>query len=172
MRHFTNERGSALVELSLVLPLFLLMFVGTAELGRMAYASIEVVTAARSGVAYGSQNHITASDTAGMAVAAKSDGPNVAPITVSAGACICPASAATTSVPACNTNFISYVNPTTSGTTTNTPVTNSFTCPTAITATTEYVQVNTTATVQTMAHYLNLPSTFTLNGSATMVVEQ
>jgi Flp pilus assembly protein TadG len=168
IRDSRNDTGSALLELALVVPIFVLLFTGAAEFGRLAYAAIEVTNAARAGAAYGVQNHATASDVTGMTVAATSDGPNVAPITVWAGPCICPSSSATSSVPACSgtTAFTSNIS-----TTTN-PVSYSFACPSDITSATEFVQVNTTASVSTFLHYPGLPSSYTVNGSATMVVEQ
>jgi Flp pilus assembly protein TadG len=158
-RKLRDNTGGALVELALVLPLFVVIVLGAAEFGRLAYASIEVTNAARAGVAYGAQNHVTASDTTGIRVAATTDGPNVAPINVYAGPCVCPASSATTSFLACSTtNFFSHAN--------------SFTCPSSITTTTEYIQVNTSATVSTLVHVPGFPSSYTVNGSATMIVEQ
>src|SRR5271156_1139727 len=85
-----NDHGQAFVELALVLPIFLLLLVGVAELGHLAYASIEVSNAARAGVAYGAQSHITASDPAGIQLAATQDSPNITGITASvAQACSC-----------------------------------------------------------------------------------
>lgn len=168
MHDSEKDMGSALLELALVVPIFLLLFVGAAEFGRLAYAAIEVANAARAGVAYGAQNHATASDVIGMTAATTSDGPNVSPITVWAGPCICPSSSATTSVPACSAagTFTS------STSSTENPASYAFTCPTDITTATEFVQVNTTANVNTFLHYPGLPSSYTLNGSATVVVEQ
>jgi hypothetical protein len=158
-----NNIGSALVELSLVLPIFLLLTVGSAEFGRLAYAAIEVTNAARAGVAYGAQSHVTASDPTGMRVSASSDGPNVVPITVYAGPCLCPSASATASVPACSTkSFIAGTG----------AVSYPFTCPSSITSTTEFVQVNTSASVSTFLHYPGLPSIYTLSGSSTMMVAE
>ena len=41
------ERGSALVELALTMPILILLFVGAAEFASLSYASIEVSNAAR-----------------------------------------------------------------------------------------------------------------------------
>src|SRR5271163_1698666 len=68
-----GDVGQAFVELALVLPIFLLLLVGAAELGRIAYASIEVSNAARAGAAYGAQSHITASDIGGIQLAVTAD---------------------------------------------------------------------------------------------------
>jgi Flp pilus assembly protein TadG len=65
-----DEMGQAFVELAIVLPVAILLLVGAAEIGRLAFASIEVSNAARAGVAYGAQSHVTASDIAGIQTAA------------------------------------------------------------------------------------------------------
>jgi Flp pilus assembly protein TadG len=156
-----SELGSAFVELALVLPIFSLLIVGAAEFGRLAYASIEVSNAARAGVSFGAQNHADASNSSEMAAVAALDASNISGMTANAGPCICPASSATASVPACSTTFFS-----------GTPGSNSFTCPSTDTSTTEYVQVDTQATVSTLFHYPGLPTSYTLSGTATMTVEQ
>ena len=85
-----DEGGGAFVELALVVPIFGLLLVGAAEFGRLAYADIEVSNAARAGVAYGAQNHATASDTSGMQTAATQDAPDVTSIAATASTfCTC-----------------------------------------------------------------------------------
>jgi len=44
-----GEQGQALVEMALVLPLFLLLLFGVIEMGRVGYAYISVINAAREG---------------------------------------------------------------------------------------------------------------------------
>jgi Flp pilus assembly protein TadG len=78
------ESGQSLVELALVLPILLLLLVGTIEIGRFAYYSILVANAARAGAQYGAQGLLTAADNAGMLTAAQNDGQNVTGLTVSA----------------------------------------------------------------------------------------
>jgi Flp pilus assembly protein TadG len=58
-----NEKGSALVELALILPLMLLLFAGIVDLGRAFFYSNTVAGAAEAGALYGSQYP---SDTTGM----------------------------------------------------------------------------------------------------------
>lgn len=58
-----NDKGSALVELALILPLVLLLFMGIVDLGRAFYYSNTVARAAEAGALYGSQNP---TDTTGM----------------------------------------------------------------------------------------------------------
>src|SRR5487761_1520239 len=72
-----GDLGQAMVELALIMPIFVLLIVGAAEFGHLAYAAIEVTNAARAGVAYGSQTHITASDDVDIQLAAIKDGSNV-----------------------------------------------------------------------------------------------
>lgn len=157
-RILREDLGSAFVELALILPTFFILIVGAAEFGRLAFASIEVSNAARAGVAYGSRNHATASNSSAMQAAALGDAADITSTTAQAGPCICPASAATTSVPACTTAFFTGASPFSS-------------CP-AVTSTTEYVQVNTQATVISVFQLPGFPASYTLNGSATMPVEQ
>jgi Flp pilus assembly protein TadG len=145
-----GDSGQAFVELALVLPVFVLLLVGAVELGRLAYASIEVSNAARAGAAYGSQNHITASDTANIRLAATKDSPEVTSVSaVVTQACYC----------------------------SNAPGTG-ITCSTAGSTCTspdrilEDVQVTTTAPVQTLFGFPGVPSTVTLRGQAIMRVQQ
>lgn len=72
-RRFRNESGQALVEAALTLPMLTLMLLGTAELGRVAFAAIELSNAARAGVQYGAQTPVTAADTNGIQTAAEQD---------------------------------------------------------------------------------------------------
>ncbi len=146
-----NDVGQALVELALLFPMLILLIVGAAEFGRLAYAAIEVSTAARAGVAYGAQSHITASDYAGMQLAATQDAPNVAGISATAtNYCAC--SSAPSAPVSCTTVLTS--------------------CSPAPLHSLEYVHVNTSATVDTMFNYPGFPHAFTLTGQATMRVEQ
>ncbi len=89
------EGGASLVEFAAVLPLLLLMVLGTIDFGRLAYMYIEVHNAARAGAAYGAQNHITASNNTGMQTAATNDAsdlPATSPTSFTATAshfCVC-----------------------------------------------------------------------------------
>src|ERR1700759_2276170 len=76
-RDLYGDKGQAFVELALVLPIFFLLLIGAVELGRLAYASIEVSNAARAGVAYAAQNHTTAQDATNIQLAATQDAPNI-----------------------------------------------------------------------------------------------
>jgi Flp pilus assembly protein TadG len=68
-----REDGNSLVEVALLLPILTMLLVGTVDLGRMAYMSIEVSNASRAGVQYGQQNSTTWADVAGMETAATND---------------------------------------------------------------------------------------------------
>jgi Flp pilus assembly protein TadG len=57
-----GERGSSLIELALILPVLLLMLVGSIDFGRAFFVAIEVSSAAEAGVDYGIQQ---AADTSG-----------------------------------------------------------------------------------------------------------
>ncbi|HVJ48565.1 TadE family protein [Desulfitobacterium sp.] len=50
MKLHQEERGQAMVEMALILPLFLLLLFGMIEMGRVGYAYVTVSNAARSGV--------------------------------------------------------------------------------------------------------------------------
>jgi Flp pilus assembly protein TadG len=155
-RNLTEDVGQAFVELALVMPIFILLLVGAAELGRLAYASIEVSNAARAGVAYGAQNGTTASDAVNIQAAATQDAPNLTSLTATATrSCSCESSGGViTPFASCAGN-----------------VTNLTTCPSP-SRIVEYVQVSTTAPVNTLFHFPGIPSTVTFNGFATMRVEQ
>ncbi len=57
LRH--GETGGALVETALTLPLLVTLTLGSVELARVAYTSIEVANAAKAAVSYGAQNLTT-----------------------------------------------------------------------------------------------------------------
>lgn len=143
-----HDMGQAMVELALLMPIFVLLIVGAAEFGRLAYAAIEVTNAARAGGAYGAQNHITASDNTNIQLAATSDGSNVTGLTAtSSHFCYC----------------------STGGSVSCTNALASCTSPARII---EYVQVNTTANVSPIFNYPGISKTFTVTGQAIMRVEQ
>jgi Flp pilus assembly protein TadG len=143
-----DERGQAFVELALVLPIFVLLLVGAAEIGRIAFATIEVSNAARAGVSYGAQNHATASDSSGIQTAAIQDGPDLTDLqAVATRACTCSSGTTITCANAA-ANCLA---------------------PSRII---EYVQVQTSAVVGTVFKFPGIPNSITLNGYAIMRVEQ
>ncbi|MGB7189961.1 MAG: TadE/TadG family type IV pilus assembly protein [Acidobacteriaceae bacterium] len=169
-RNLRNDRGGSLVELALALPLLCLLLIGSVELGRMAYASIEVSNAARAAVAYGSQNPTTAALSADMATAATLDAADL----TSMGATL-----ATNATEACVCDNVDS-----SGNVTSTPITVCagpastalIQCPLVAASGTNtivhYVQATTSATVNTIFNYPGIPTSFTLHGYAQMRVLQ
>jgi Flp pilus assembly protein TadG len=148
MRFLREDCGQAFVELALILPLFIVLLVGAAELGRLAYASIEVANAARAGVAYAAQSHITASDTVGIQSAATQDAPDVLGLTA---AVIISCSCTDGTMITCSNGATRCASPA---------------------RILEYVQVNTASSVDTVFHLPAVPASVTLRGQAMMRVEQ
>lgn len=166
---FRDNRGQALVELALVVPILTLLMLGAVELGRIAYFAIEIESSARAGASYGSVNRGTAGDITMIKQAAADDVPDISNLNVTPGtACVCqtitnsstgtsysyqPASGTT----ACSTSYIKSCS--------------------AVTATSRqvaitYVTVATSAQVDPIIHLPGLPQTFTLHGSCKMRVLQ
>jgi Flp pilus assembly protein TadG len=135
-----HEEGGAIAETALTAPLLVVLVVGSVEFARVAYASIEVVNAARAGVSYGAQSGLTASDTAGITWAATHDGVNIPGMTVTnvaIGYVCSDGSAATGTPPACTTAGLE-----------------------------ETLTVQTQVRMNPLIHVPGLPATYTLNGSA------
>jgi Flp pilus assembly protein TadG len=97
-----KDEGSALVELAFVVPILSALVLGAAELGRIAWAAIEVTNAAHAGVQYGTSSHAAATDfvnsngtyTGGIATAALADadkigGSSTLTVTSISNACTC-----------------------------------------------------------------------------------
>jgi hypothetical protein len=73
LNHSSSERGGALVEIAVTLPVMIALLIGTADFARVFYLTIELTNAARAGAQYGAQNLGGAADlTAIEAVAAGS----------------------------------------------------------------------------------------------------
>src|ERR1700756_3320722 len=90
-RRIRDNQGAALVELALTAPLLLFITIGAAELGRIAYAAIEVESAARAGASYGAVNIDNAlNSSSSIQQAAYNDAPNLTTMTATVGtACVC-----------------------------------------------------------------------------------
>jgi Flp pilus assembly protein TadG len=112
VRHcFIDGEGSSFIELALVLPLLLLIFIPAVDLGRAFYAAIEVSSAAEAGAMYGVQNP---SDVAGMESASTSGASNLSGISATATyGCECSdgtsSVASCTTPPACTYNYVNYI---------------------------------------------------------------
>lgn len=65
-RVVTSERGSALVEMAVCLPILLLLLFGSIDFGRVFYTSMELNNAARAGAQYGAFNLARSGNTATM----------------------------------------------------------------------------------------------------------
>jgi Flp pilus assembly protein TadG len=111
----SSEAGTSLVEVSIFLPLLLLVLMGVADFGRAYYLAIEVEGASHAGAAYGSQ-HVT--DTTGMQNAAKLNSPDVSGL-VATGSWGCECSDGTSSsascslTPTCTVNVVYFAKVTT-----------------------------------------------------------
>ena len=146
-----REDAQSLIELSLVVPLFLLLLIGSAELARVAWAAILTANAARAGAAYGSQSVNTETQVGVIKAYAANDGVNLTNlVTTPTNFCTCSDGS---SIPAglCGSALTYCVAPATIF---------------------NYVQVNTSSTVTPLIHYPGLPRTFTVTGQSIMVIEQ
>jgi hypothetical protein len=79
-----RQRGSAILELAIAVPLLALILAGTMEFGRAFYAAAEVANAARAGVQFAAVNPANASNYTGMQQAATNDAVNVSGLTATA----------------------------------------------------------------------------------------
>lgn len=167
-----NERGSALVELALTLPLLVAIIVGAVELGRVAYFAIELTNAARAGAAYGAQNLGVAfqSPPTQIEAAAQNDAPDITLTwnTAPTQACTCETiyynGSASTYNPATPGSCGTASNP-------NPPI---FSCGVTTSTYTQqvvsYIQVAPQATINTIFKYPGIPTSFTLSGFSQMRV--
>ena len=134
-----------MVEMAAVLPVLALLLLAAADFGRLYYTNIEVVDAARAGAQYGSQSVITAADAPGMRRSASNAAPDLSGMSPTASQCTCIGGS---SVTTCPTSY----------------------CTTSPTGT--FVEVDTSATYNTIVSWPGIPSSVTLNGKAVMLVEQ
>jgi Flp pilus assembly protein TadG len=133
-----------LLELALVTPLLLVMFLGVADFGRVLYTAIVLSQAARAGASYGAQTNGTTGDTAGIRDAALSEATELGAIGVtSARICECPGGA----VVACNATCAGYGVPRVA------------------------VQVTTTWTFETLTVFPGVPDTVNLSRTARVRVQ-
>jgi Flp pilus assembly protein TadG len=76
------QRGAALIEFAIVVPLLMMLLVGLIEVGRFMYFAILVGNAARAGVQWGAIDRRTAVDSSGMQTAALNDGQGISGLSV------------------------------------------------------------------------------------------
>lgn len=167
---WNGNRGSALIELALSMPLFLLLIMGTFELGRVAYFAIEVKNAARAGASFGAVNRGNATLTDTIRYAAANDAPDLPNLQTTPGTtCVC--ETVTTSG---GTVTQSY-NPS-SGTVSCSNFTgiNAGACSTNTATQLQivvyYVTVSTRVDLDPLVHLPGLPKIFSLNGYCQMRV--
>jgi Flp pilus assembly protein TadG len=142
--------GQSILEMALVLPILLLLLVGTIEIGRFAYYSILVASAARAGAQYGAQNLATAADKTGIQTAALNDGQNVTGLTVP--------TATIQQLCGCNGSSLSTTCPATGCAKPEHPLV--------------YIQVQAQGTFSSLFSYPGIPASITINSMEKMRVAQ
>jgi Flp pilus assembly protein TadG len=80
-----GNTGSALVELAVVLPLLVLIIIGTVDFARVFYTAIELTNAARAGTQYAASLTTRPNDVTGINNVVQGASSNIAPITVTLG---------------------------------------------------------------------------------------
>lgn len=153
-----RERGSALVEVALIVSFFALpLLIGGSEVGTLAYESMEVSDAAYVGASYGMTSTVNAANAAGIILAAQTEasdfGINLVVVPTTYFVC----SQAMTGTQYAGVNAQSNATAECTGTGNH-----------AL----ELVQVQTSATVTPKIHLPSMPSSFTFNGLSVMEVEQ
>jgi Flp pilus assembly protein TadG len=144
-KNYQSERGGALVELALVLPILAALVVGAAEFTVVERAAMEVSNAAMAGVQYGTQEPNTAADVTGIGTAAQNDAPDITlKPTTATESCICSDGSASTCLPTdCSGSNIETI-----------------------------LTVTTSTTVSPPVHLPGLPSSYTLTGQAIQKVKE
>lgn len=143
LRH--GETGGALVETALTLPLLVTLTLGSVELARVAYTSIEVANAAKAAVSYGAQNLTTVVDTTGIQTVATNDASDLYAVTTATSkSYICADNSASTGA---NTDCVNSQIET-------------------------ILTVTTTTTMTPIVHIPGLPTKYTLHGQAVQKVLQ
>jgi Flp pilus assembly protein TadG len=147
-----DNSGQSIIEMALLSPLLILLFLGAAEYGRLYYIGIEVTNAAHAGVEYGTQGNAYAQDNTNIMQAALNEEADLINKNV-------PLQLTTSSITVqqlCATVYSA------------TPSTCSFTSPNPI----EYVKVDTQVTVDSLFNSYGFAKTYTLHGSAIMRVRE
>jgi Flp pilus assembly protein TadG len=144
-----RDDAQSLVELALVVPLFILLLLGSAEFAQFAWASVLTSNAARAGASWGAIGPGNAGDsTGGIETAAAADSVNLTGLTTTSNVtCVCSSGAA---IQRCITTALGVATALSD-------------CPSPATIT-NYVTVNTTSTVSIFGQ------SFTTTGQSTLVV--
>src|SRR5437773_6675155 len=147
---WNSERGQAIVEMTLLLPFFLLLLMGVIDFSRVFYTALTVSHAARAGAQYGAQSNGKSQDTAGMqaaAIAAAQDDIDTSSLTVTA-----------TNYCKCTPDGVTF--------------TAMATCTSSCLNTRQiYVQVTTSKTFQTLRNYPGIPHTIPLSRTAILLAK-
>jgi Flp pilus assembly protein TadG len=150
-----EERGSAIVELALILGLFgAPLLLGTVQVSTLLYSSIEVSSAAHSGAMYGMMSSTFAADNAGMTTAAQQEASDFG-----ASLAVTP-----TTYYACSANL--------DGAQYATQTAASSACSGTGNHPLQFVQVNVSVPVTPPVRFPGLPATITLSAKSAMEVEE
>ena len=142
-RLLSCQRGAAVVEFAVAVPVFAFMLIGLIETTRYTFFGITAAHAARAAVQYGAQNVVTAADTTGMKNAATADVGNPSAWTVTPTH-LCTSSGSVITCPNGSGAMVSSL--------------------------TYFVQVQVTGTFTPLIRYPGLPSSVPVTASATMRV--
>lgn len=160
-RELKDNSGSALVEVALAAPLFLLMIMGAFELGRVAHFAIEVQNAARSGASFGGENQGNATSTTAITQAAQNDAPDLSNLTAAPStSCVCETLTSGTISFSPSSGTVSCSDPTITAC--------SGSSSTVTYRVVSYVTVSTQATLNSVFQVGALPGSYTLHGNSTM----
>lgn len=80
-----SDRGGAMVELAVILPVLVLLVIGVVDYGRAFYTSVTVANAARAGAEWGAQGPTFYVNIAGMKSFAQQDGQEAGTLALNAG---------------------------------------------------------------------------------------
>ena len=131
------SRGQSAAEFAMVAPVLLLLLVGVADFGRVFYTAIELNNAARAGTQYGIQSPANGADIAGMVQAAENDASDISGLTATASEyCECPDG----TTQACSSTPCADMR--------------------------VYVEVDTSATFNTLLDYPGVPASVSLKGKS------
>jgi hypothetical protein len=162
-RDLHRNRGSAIVELALVLSIFgVPTLLGTADSSTFIFGSIEVSNAAHAGAMYGMMSSNVATDTAGITSTAKADVPDIPAANVT----VTPTSYYACSAAQGGAHYTGTGNQATAAALSNA----TSACTGAGNYPLEFVQVNLSAPVTLPFHCCGLPAAITLNSQSVMEV--
>lgn len=142
-----GEAGQALIETAISLTMLIIMLIGAVEVGRIAWAAIQVTNAAKAAVQYGDYTLEDSDDIQGMKNAAADESPYLPNLTTDVTtSCICADTNACLPLSSGATNL----------------------CPKS--ATIGVLDVTTQTTFDPLIRLPGLPSTYTLHGKAVQQV--